>query len=140
MSRNGFVRQMKITTGFAGKICDFMLCIFLFLQLLAFSQEARLTNIIVTNTRDDLLVYLTVEGAFNEKIKEAVLSGVSFSFSFFITLFRERNLWLDKEITDVKIIHRLKYDNLKKAFTIRRSWESGKPIITQSFEPPQKIG
>lgn len=116
-----------------------MLSICIFLQPLALAQEARLTNIIVTNTRDDLLIYLTVEGAFNEKIKEAVLSGVSFSFSFFITLYRERSFWYDKQLTDIKVFHRIKYDNLKKEFTIRRSWENGKPIITQSFEEAQKL-
>ena len=124
---------------FGRKIFVFMLCFLLFLQPLVFALEARLTNIIVTNTRNDLLVYLTVDGAFSEKIKEAVLSGVSISFSFFITLFRERSLWFDKEITDIKVIHRIKYDNLKKEFTVRRSWESGKPIITPSFEEAQKL-
>jgi len=128
---------MKTPSG--RKICALVLCFLLFLQPLAFAQEARLTNIIVTNTQDDLLVYLTVEGAFNEKIKEAVLSGVSLSFSFFIMLYRERNLWFDKEITDIKVIHRIKYDNLKKEFTVRRSWESGKPIITTSFEEAKKL-
>jgi len=52
-----------------------------FAQNLAFAQNATLTNIIVTNTRDDLLVYLNVEGAFTEKMKKAILSGVSTTFS-----------------------------------------------------------
>ena len=52
------------------------------------AQDARLKDIIVTNTRDDLLVYLTVEGAFTEKMKKAVLSGVTTTFSFFISLVR----------------------------------------------------
>jgi len=120
-------------------ICVFTLCFIFLFQPLAFAQEARLANIIVTNTRDELLVYLTVEGAFSEKMKEAVFSGVSLSFSFFITLYRERGFWLDKQIVDLKVIHRIKYDNLKKDFTIRRSWEGGKPIVTQSFDEAQKL-
>ena len=38
-------------------------------QNLAFAQNATLTNIIVTNTRDDLLVYLNVEGAYRKDEK-----------------------------------------------------------------------
>ena len=85
-----------------------------FVQNLAFSQEAKLTDIIVTNTRDDLLVYLSVEGAFREKMQEAILSGVPTTFSFFITLFKTRNLWLDKKMADIKVTHSVKYNNLKK--------------------------
>jgi len=109
------------------------------MQNLVYAQDASLTNIIVTNTRDDLLVYLKVEGAFREKMKKAVLSGVPTTFSFFISLYKERNLWLDEEIADIKVAHTLKYNNLKKEFIVKRSWESSDPIITQSFEEAQKL-
>jgi len=104
-----------------------------------YAQDAKLTDIIVTNTRDDLLVYLTVEGAFRDKMKKAVLSGVPTTFSFFISLFQERNLWFDKEIADIKITHTLKYHTLKKEFIVKRSWENGNPLVTQSFDEAQKL-
>jgi len=98
-----------------------------------------LTDIIVTNTRDDLLVYLNVEGAFREKMQAAILSGVPTTFSFFITLFKARNLWLDKKIADIKVTHSVKYNNLKKEFVVKRSWENGEPLVTQSFEEVKKL-
>jgi len=106
---------------------------------LAFAKDARLTNIIVTNTRDDLLVYLNVEGAFREKMKNAVLSGVPATFSFFIALYKVKNLWLDKKIADLKITHTIKYNNLKKEFIVKRSWENDKTLVTQSFDEAQKL-
>ena len=99
----------------------------------AFGQEAALTNIIVTNTRDDLLVYLNVEGAFTEEMKEAILSGVPATFSFIIRLYMARNFWLDKEMADLEVTHTIKYDNLKKEFDVRRSWEKGRSRTTKSF-------
>ena len=116
-----------------------LFCIIFFVQNLVFAQEAKLTNIIVTNTRDDLLVYLSVEGAFREQTKKAILSGVPTTFSFFITLYRTRNLWIDKEIADIKVTHTVKYNNLKKEFAVKRSWENGEPVVTQSFEEVQKL-
>jgi len=98
-----------------------------------------LTDIIVTNTRDDLLVYLNVEGAFREKMQAAILSGVPTTFSFFITLFKARNLWLDKKIADIKVTHTVKYNNLKEEFVVKRSWENGEPLVTQSFEEVKKL-
>jgi len=48
---------------------------------MVFAQDAKLKNIIVTNTRDDLLIYLTVEGAFRENMETAISSGVPATFS-----------------------------------------------------------
>jgi len=112
--------------------------LFLF-QNLVFAQEAKLTNIIVTNTRDDLLLYLNVEGAFREKMKDAILSGVSTTFSFFIALYLNRNFWFDKKIADITITHTIKYNNIKKEYSVKRSWENGEVKITQSFREAQKL-
>ncbi|HEA69638.1 hypothetical protein LCGC14_2850330 [marine sediment metagenome] len=112
--------------------------LFLF-QNLVFAQEAKLTNIIVTNTRDDLLLYLNVEGAFREKTKDAILSGVFTTFSFFIALYLNRNFWFDKKIADITITHTIKYNNIKKEYSVKRSWENGEAQITQSFREAQKL-
>lgn len=104
----------------------------------AFAQEARLKNIIVTNTRDDLLIYLTVEGAFTEDMQTAILSGVSTTFSFYVALYRTRSFWIDKKLVFLKITHTIKYENLKNEFVIQRSWEDGKPITVKSIEEAEK--
>jgi len=105
----------------------------------AAAEDAVLTNIIVTNTWDDLLVYLSVEGAFRDEMKKAILSGVPTTFSFFIGLYRVRNLWPDKEVADIQVSHTIKYDNLKKEFTVTRSWENNQPVLTKSFEKAQQL-
>lgn len=103
------------------------------------SQEARLSNFIITNTRDDLLLYLNVEGAFPEETKEVILSGVPTTFTFYISLYRVRDFWYDEKIIDLEITHDIKYDSLKNEFTISRSWESGKTRVVPSFEDAQKL-
>lgn len=128
---------MKVMTNRKTAIIFFV--IFLFIHHAALAEDAVLSNIIVTNTRDDLLVYLSVEGAFREKMKKAILSGVPATFSFFVGLYQARSLWMDKGVTDIKVTHTIKYDNLKKEFTVSRSWENSKPIITKSFEEARKL-
>ncbi len=103
------------------------------------AQDARLTNVIVTNTRDDLLLYFSVEGAFRTKMKSAILSGVPTSFSFYITLNQVRNWWVDKKLVELKVVHTIKYNNIKKAYTITRSWVDIEPIVTQSFMEASKL-
>lgn len=102
------------------------------------AQDAVLSHITVSNTRGDLLFHFTLEGGFTEKLKEAILSGVPATFTFYISLYRIRNWWPDKNVTDITLSHTIKYDNLKKDFTIKRSWKEGDPIVTRSFSQAQK--
>ena len=104
-----------------------------------FPQEARLDNIIVTNTRDDLLIFLNVEGAFTEKMTEALHSGVPITFTFYINLYGSRNLWLDKNIASIEVNHKLKYDSLKKEYVLKRSWRKNEPLVMDSLKDAQNM-
>jgi hypothetical protein len=119
--------------------CFFVGIALLALQPCALAQDATLTNITVSNTRDDLLLYLNLEGAFTDEIKTAILGGVSTSFSFFISLNRVQTYWLDEAIADIEVTHTIKYDNLKNKFTIRRSWQQNEPLVTESFAEAQNL-
>ena len=117
---------------------------FLFLGLLfivpqaSYAQDATLTNITVSNTQDDLLLFLNLEGAFREEMKKAILSGVPSSFSFFAKLNRVRSLWFDRDIADLEVTHTIIYDNLKKEFAVTRSWKDNNPEVTKSFDEAKK--
>ena len=67
------------------------------------------------------------------------MSGVPATFSFFITLHQKRNIWFDKEIADLSFTHSIEYNNLKKEYTVIRSWNDNKPVITKSFAEAQKL-
>ena len=128
------------TDGFGRRRLGFLFCVFfVLLQQPAFAQDARLTRITVSNTRDDLLLYFTLEGAFSENLEKAILSGVPATFTFNIGLYRVRNLWFNKEITYLKLTHTIKYDNLKKIFTVFRSWKEGDPVTTADVEEAKQL-
>lgn len=105
----------------------------------AMANEAKLTDIIVTNTRDDLLIYLSVDGAFTPKMEAAINSGVPATFSFFVNLYRTRGMWFDKEMADLTVTHTIKYNSLKKEYAVTRSWDNSSPVIVKSFAAAQKL-
>jgi len=105
----------------------------------ALADEPRLDNIIVTNTRDDLLLYLTAKSAFPKDIIEAVQSGVPTTFTFYINLYRVRGLWLDKRVRDIKLSHTVKYDTLKNEYVVTRSWESNRPLTVKTIEEAKQL-
>jgi hypothetical protein len=105
----------------------------------ASAQDARLENIIVTNTRDNLLLYLTAKDAFPPKIIKAIQSGVPATFTFYINLYLVHGLWFDKKIAGIQVTHTMKYDSLKKEYMLTRSWEGNRPIIVKSLVEAQKL-
>ena len=104
-----------------------------------FADNATLANIIVTNTRDDLLLYLTVKDAFPAEIEDTINSGVPATFSFYIDLYRVRSFWPDKEIAEIVVTHTIKYDNLKKEYIVTRSWEEDQSVSVKSLEEAKKL-
>ena len=111
-----------------------------FYPLMTFAEEtASIENIKLANTRDDLLTYFDIKQAFTEKINQAVLNGVSTSFSFYIALYKTDGSWFDKKISDIQIKSTLKYNSLKKEFSVLKPWKDEKAIVTQSFEEAKSL-
>lgn len=117
-----------------------LLCITIMIQpAMVDAQEATLKNIIVTNTRDDLLIYLTVEGAFPKNMETAISTGAPVTFSFFVNLFQTRGFWLDKRISELKVLHTIKYDKLKNGYIVERSWDADHQRVVKSFDEAKKL-
>ncbi len=121
-----------------------LLCIIIAIQVTIPSpavarRRCSLENIVITNTRDDLIAYFTVTGAFTDKMSEAVLKGVPASFSFFISVYRKRDAWFDEKVADVNISSSLKYNSIKQDFTVARPWKNDKLFTTTSFEEAKEI-
>ncbi|MDX2448362.1 MAG: DUF4390 domain-containing protein [Desulfobacterales bacterium] len=122
------------------KTMGILLCIAIMIQpTIAHANDAELKNIIVTNTQDDLLIYLTVEGAFRQEMETAISTGVPATFSFFVNLYQTRGFWFDKNISELKVLHTIKYDTLKNGYIVERSWDSNHQRVMESFDEAKKL-
>ena len=105
----------------------------------ALAQDAKLTNIVVSNTNDDLMLDMSVEGAFRETMTKAILSGVPATFSYIANLNRVRTFWPDLPVAEIKVTQTIRYDNLKKEFIVKRPWLTDKAEVTKSFQAAQML-
>ncbi len=94
---------------------------------------ATVKDIIVTNTRDDLLAYLNVEGCFTPEMKEAISSGVPTTFTFFVDLYRVRDFWWDEHLVSLRLDHTIKYDSLKGVYWVSLQEQGGQPQAVRDF-------
>jgi len=128
---------------FINRGLKFVLPVLFFIGLLssrpALAAEARLTDIVVTNTRDYLLAYFSVVDCFTEDMRRAIDNGVSTTFTFFVRLYEVRDWWWDKNIADLKVSHEIKYDSLKKVYIVRLSSTDNKVIYVKDFEEAKKL-
>lgn len=115
------------------------LCVFLLVSGTALGQDARITNVIVTNTRDDLILYFKVQDCFTEELDQAILNGVPTTFTFLASLDQVRNFWKDKNLASLEILHTVKYDKLKNEFAITRTEHGDQPIVVNSLAEAKRI-
>ena len=102
------------------------------------AAEATLSEIIVTNTQDDLLVFFDIEGSFTREMEEAIINGIPATFTIIIRLYRTRTIWFDASISSIKLQHTIRYDSLKNEFRVTRSQDPENELITKDFEAAKK--
>jgi len=133
------MRKSLFFFGYAALALAISFSVGLFSSRAAQAANARLTDIVVTNTRDDLIVYFSVADCFTDDMDKAINNGVSTTFTFFVKLDEVRDWWWDKAIADLKISHEIKYDSLKKVYMLRLSSHDEKVISVKEFEEAKKL-
>ena len=120
----------------------FLVIIFLIIIQLAvpaLAKQAYLSDFVVTNDRDHLLVYFSVNDCFTVEMNRAIDSGMNTIFTFFVKLYEKRSLWWDRKIADVKISHCIKYDNLKRVYEVRLLETDDKIITLKDFDEAKAL-
>lgn len=100
----------------------------------ALCEAASLDEVVVTNTRDHLLVYFTVKDCFTGEMVKAIESGLPMTFTFFVKLYEVRRFWWDREIADLKVQHQIRYDDLKKIYHVQLMEKQPHSVQTTDFE------
>jgi len=128
--------QKRIVTAFL------MFLPFLWLiaaEIPALAENARLKDIVVTNTRNDLLLYLSVDNCFTDQMVAAIQNGIPTTFKFFIRLIEKRDYAWDRKIADFQVSHTVHYDNLKKEYFVTLTEKEGQIISLKDFEEVKQL-
>ena len=103
------------------------------------AAEATLSDIIVTNTQEDLLVFFDIQGCFTREMEEAILNGIPTTFTIIIRLYKTRTLWFDGSISSLRLEHTIKYDSLKNEFRVTRSEDNNKALLFKEFDAAKEV-
>lgn len=92
-----------------------------FCQAASAAVKADIRDIVVNNSNDQLLLYLTVAKAFRPEMEEGIMNGIPASFTFFVSLREMEDGRPGKQVVSVEFDHVLSYDSLKEVFNLRFS-------------------
>ncbi len=129
----------NIKKNFYNIILIFLFVIFGFMEFPMQAQaiEPKITDILITNNTENVLLYGRLVNGFKPDMELAVLAGIPATFTLQLEVYQVRSLVWDKKITRHEIKRTIKYDNLKKTFSIYTNGNT-QPVIFSDFESAQK--
>ncbi|KQC11148.1 MAG: hypothetical protein APR62_10490 [Smithella sp. SDB] len=99
--------------------------------------EPKITDILITNNRDNVLLYARLVNGFKPEMEMAILAGIPAVFTLQLEVYQERSFVWDKKLASHEIKRTMKYDNLKKTFSIYTNGNP-QPVVFSDFERAQK--
>ena len=132
-----FFIMKKIKNNFHIIVFITLLFIFMGFPVKVHAIEPKITDILITNDVEDVLLYARLVNGFKPDMELAVLAGIPAIFTMQLEVYQERPLLWDKKIAGQEIKRTMKYDNLKKTFSVLTNSKT-EPVIFSDFESAQK--
>jgi len=104
----GFLRMSNANRLGLRSACLIFLIFFL-LTRPAYASGAELTNLVIKNNREDLLIDLKIDGVFTNEMRAALVNGIPVSFSFLVILYEVHDFRFDTKLADVTTHHKIWY-------------------------------
>ncbi len=99
--------------------------------------EPTIKDILITNNKENVLLYARVVNGFKTEMESSILAGAPAVFALQLEVYQARSGLWDKKIESREIKRTIKYDNLKKNFSIfTNGYET--PAVFPDFESAQK--
>ncbi len=96
---------------------------------MAAASGAEVTDLVINNSQGHLLLSVKIRDVITEEVNASVTDEISATVVFSIALYRVSRFWFDKKIAHQTATNTIKYDPLKKEYSLMRSWDSGPPLV-----------
>ncbi len=99
--------------------------------------KPRMVDMLITSNMQNVLLYARLVDCFRSDIESAIMAGVPAVFTIYVDVYQERPYRWDTKIVAREIRRTIKYDNLKKTFSITTNGNSQSALFTD-FQSAQK--
>ena len=116
-----------------------VIALFLCLCPCTYARKAKLRGIHTVINGDSLFVSFSVTDCFQKKMIQAIKNGINTRFVFLIRLYKVRRWWWDKKIRDLRIVHSIRYDSIKKVYILRFSEMKRKEVVLKDLNEAKRV-
>ena len=109
--------------------CFLIVC----LPMAAFSQKASIREVQVKGSNGTWKISFDVENCFPEKMQEAIRTGISTTFTFYLQIYQVRSWWRDEKLASLQFQHTIQYDPIRGEYQVTFG-EKGISSVTPNFE------
>jgi hypothetical protein len=128
---NNFPKSFRVITLLFGIWC------FLIVQAWA---KPNISKVNLNTEKELITLDAELIDAFNEKIKEAIESGVAMTFTYEVELLKHSSVFGDEVVSQNKVTHTVQYDTLKKVYQFSSQGKNvNRKVATKSMEKYQEL-
>ena len=121
------------------KLCIFIILLFVFLSAPCYAKKAFIKDIRTKIDKEALFISFRVTDCFTKKMIQAIKNGINTRFVFIIRVYEVKNLWKDKKLADLKVVHSIHYDSIKKVYNLNLSEKKNKKLVLRNLEEAKMI-
>lgn len=115
-------------------------CLLAFLNIsVAAAGEGRIADINVVLNKDSIIASARLVNGFDKKIEEEINSGIEKDIVYEIILKRKRSGWYDEDVLSKEVKYTVKYDLLKKQYSVKMQGNVNKEKIVQNYDEIKTI-
>jgi hypothetical protein len=118
-------------------VAAILICFLFVFGTNAHAANPYIKDILITNDTENVLLYARLVNGFKPEMERAVLAGIPVVFTMGLEVYQERSLLWDKKIYVKEIKRTLKYDNLKKTFSVFYNGQAD-PVVFPDLESAEK--
>lgn len=128
---NNFPKALRVFTLFFGIWC---------LLVAPAWAEPNISKVSLNTEKELITLDAKLIDAFNEKIAEAIESGVAITFTYEIEFLKHSSVFGDKVMSENKVTHTVQYDTLKKVYQFSSQGKNvNRKVATKSMEKYQEL-
>ncbi|HOC59117.1 MAG: DUF4390 domain-containing protein [Syntrophaceae bacterium] len=116
-----------LTTGIGLTV---LLIVFLAVSKVArANDDPRMVDLLITGNTEKVLLYARLVNCFTPEMEKAIMAGVPAVFTIQMDVYQKRPFLWDSKILGKEIFRTIKYDNLKKTFSITTSGDDQQSVF-----------
>lgn len=103
------------------------------------APAAEVADLIINHSKGHLLLSVNIRNVVTKEAGEPATDEVSSTIVYSIALYQVNNFWFDKKIVHQTATNTLKYDPLRKEYSLIRSWNGGPPMAFGALDQAGKL-